>query len=241
MIHCAECNEEQMDGLEYCDSCGAKLEAFVPLPVEHPTSDNDGAKLEAVATEAEAPEAETTASDSPAAEEAPAVVEASTETEAEEAAPEEAAAETLEAEGEESARAAGDEPAEAPAAEAAPEAVALSDDQVAAGSASLTITRGGTVGKVFELQAGDNLVGRWDPDSGSFPEVDMENDDPEARISRKHALIKFEAELTIEDIGSLNGTFVNRGQRLEPGSPVPLKDGDEIIVGKTFFKVSRAQ
>ncbi len=241
MIHCAECNEEQMDGLEYCDSCGAKLEAFVPLPVEHPTSDSDGAKLEAVATEAEAPEAETAASDSPAAEEAPAVVEASTETEAEEAAPEEAAAETSEAEGEESARAAGDEPAEAPAAEAAPEAVALSDDQVAAGSASLTITRGGTVGKVFELQAGDNLVGRWDPDSGSFPEVDMENDDPEARISRKHALIKFEAELTIEDIGSLNGTFVNRGQRLEPGSPVPLKDGDEIIVGKTFFKVSRAQ
>lgn len=236
MIHCAECNEEQMDGLEYCDSCGAKLEAFVPLPVEHPTSDSDGAKLEAVATEAEAPEAETAASDSPAAEEAPAVVEASTETEAEEA-----AAETSAAEGEESARAAGDEPAEAPAAEAAPEAVALSDDQVAAGSASLTITRGGTVGKVFELQAGDNLVGRWDPDSGSFPEVDMENDDPEARISRKHALIKFEAELTIEDIGSLNGTFVNRGQRLEPGSPVPLKDGDEIIVGKTFFKVSRAQ
>ena len=241
MIRCAECNEEQMDGLEYCDSCGAKLEAFVPLPIEHPMSDSDGAKLEAVATEAEAPEAETAASDSAAAEEAPAVVEASTETEAEEAAPEEAAAETSEAEGEESARAAGDEPAEAPAAEAAPEAVALSDDQVAGGSASLTITRGGTVGKVFELQAGDNLVGRWDPDSGSFPEVDMENDDPEARISRKHALIKFGAELTIEDIGSLNGTFVNRGQRLEPGSPVPLKDGDEIIIGKTFFKVSRAQ
>ena len=27
MIRCAECNEENMDGLEYCDSCGAKLEA----------------------------------------------------------------------------------------------------------------------------------------------------------------------------------------------------------------------
>ena len=136
---------------------------------------------------------------------------------------------------------AGDAPTETPETEAAPEVAALSDDQAAVGSASLTITRGGTVGKVFELQAGDNLVGRWDPDSGSFPEVDMENDDPEARISRKHALIKFGAELTIEDIGSLNGTFVNRGQRLEPGSPVPLKDGDEIIVGKTFFKVSHAQ
>lgn len=236
MIRCAECNEEQMDGLEYCDSCGAKLEAFVPLPIEPPMSDSDGAKLEAVATEAEAPEAETAASDSPAAEEAPAGDEASTETEAEEA-----AAETAEAEEEGSAEAAGDESAETEAEEAVPEVAALSDDQAAVGSASLTITRGGTVGKVFELQAGDNLVGRWDPDSGSFPEVDMENDDSEARISRKHALIKFGAELTIEDIGSLNGTFVNRGQRLEPGSPVPLKDGDEIIVGKTFFKVSRAQ
>jgi hypothetical protein len=237
MIHCAECNEEQMDGLEYCDSCGAKLEAFVPLPV-----DSDGAKLEAVAAEAGTPEAETAdAPDSQAAEEAPAEAEASTEAAPEAVASEEAAAETSEAEGEESAEAAGDESAEAPAAEAAPEVAAPSDDQAAGGSASLTITRGGTVGKVFELQAGDNLVGRWDPDSGSFPEVDMENDDPEARISRKHALIKFGAELTIEDIGSLNGTFVNRGQRLEPGSPVPLKDGDEIIVGKTFFKVSHAQ
>ncbi len=237
MIRCAECNEEQMDGLEYCDICGAKLEAGAIVLGKVQTT-----------------------------EEAPAEVEASTEVAAEEAAPEEAAAETSEAEGEESTeaagdesaetpeaeaapeavalsddQAAGDESAETPEAEAAPEAVALSDDQAAVGSASLTITRGGTVGKVFELQAGDNLVGRWDPDSGSFPEVDMENDDPEARISRKHALIKFGAELTIEDIGSLNGTFVNRGQRLEPGSPVPLKDGDEIIVGKTFFKVSRAQ
>ena len=212
MIHCAECNEEQMDGLEYCDSCGAKLEAGAIIMGKVQTT-----------------------------EEAHAVVEASTETEAEEAAPEEATAETSEAEGEESAEAAGDEPAEPAVEEAVPESAAPSEEQAAVGSASLSITRGGTVGKVFELQAGDNLVGRWDPDSGSFPEVDMENDDPEARISRKHALIKFGAELTIEDIGSLNGTFVNRGQRLEPGSPVPLKDGDEIIVGKTFFKVSRAQ
>jgi len=220
MIRCAECNEENMDGLEYCDSCGAKLES--------------------VATEAEAVDTP----DSQAVEEAPDETEVSAEPVAEEAVAEATEAEVTaadEAEAEESAGAAEDESAETPEAEATPEAAALSDDQAAVGSASLTITRGGTVGKVFELQAGDNLVGRWDPDSGSFPEVDMENDDPEARISRKHALIKFGAELTIEDIGSLNGTFVNRGQRLEPGSPVPLKDGDEIIIGKTFFKVSRAQ
>jgi len=102
----------------------------------------------------------------------------------------------------------------------------------------LTIVRGGTIGKVFPLQPGDNLVGRWDPDSGAFPEVDLETDDPEARISRKHALIRVSDSVTVEVIGSLNGTFVNRSRRLDPGSPVVLKDGDEIIIGKTFFKVS---
>ena len=219
MIRCAECNEENMDGLEYCDSCGAKLEVIATESAEAPA-----------------------APDSEAVEEAPAEVEASETSETSETSPEAVAEEPA-------AEAVGDIPTPAP--EEAPGDVAPSEGpgsegtegtegtEGAAGSASLTITRGGTVGKVFELQAGDNLVGRWDPDSGSFPEVDMENDDAEARISRKHALIKFGDELTIEDIGSLNGTFVNRGQRLEPGSPATLKDGDEIIVGKTFFKVSR--
>ena len=40
----------------------------------------------------------------------------------------------------------------------------------------------------------------------------------------------------LEDQGSTNGTFVNRGRRLEPGQRHPLKDGDEIIVGKTFLR-----
>ena len=216
MIRCAECNEENMDGLEYCDSCGAKLEVLATESAEA----------------AAAP-------DSEAAEEAPAEVEASPE-----AVAEEPAAETVEAVADKSVESPGDAPTETSAPEEEPGDGTPSADpgsEGAVGSASLTITRGGTVGKIFELQAGDNLVGRWDPDSGSFPEVDMENDDLEARISRKHALIKFGEALTIEDIGSLNGTFVNRGQRLEPGSPATLKDGDEIIVGKTFFKVSRAQ
>ena len=216
MIRCAECNEENMDGLEYCDSCGAKLEVVA--------GDSEGAPAEA----------ET-------AEEAPAEVEASEEVS--EASCDETVAEAAEA-ADEAAEAAGEEAPVSTSADTGDLAedaqAAPSDSPSAAGTASLTITRGGTVGKVFELQSGDNLVGRWDPDSGSFPEVDMENDDPEARISRKHALIKFGDDLTIEDMGSLNGTFVNRGQRLEPGSPATLKDGDEIIIGKTFFTVSMA-
>jgi hypothetical protein len=105
--------------------------------------------------------------------------------------------------------------------------------------AKLVIARGGRQGHEFPLEAGNNLIGRWDPETGSFPEVDLEQDDPEAKISRKHALIRIDgANVTVEDIGSLNGTYVNRGQRLTPGAPANLKTGDEIIVGKTFFKVS---
>jgi pSer/pThr/pTyr-binding forkhead associated (FHA) protein len=50
-----------------------------------------------------------------------------------------------------------------------------------------------------------------------------------------------DGQYIIEDLGSTNGTFVNRGHRLAPGDRQPLKDGDEIIVGKTFlrFRVAR--
>jgi pSer/pThr/pTyr-binding forkhead associated (FHA) protein len=109
---------------------------------------------------------------------------------------------------------------------------------VAAFKAKFTVVRGGRKGQEFPLEDGNNLIGRWDPETGSFPEVDLDADDPEAKISRKHALCRIEnGKITVEDIGSLNGTYVNRGQRLAPGSPVDIKNGDEIIIGKTFLKL----
>jgi len=51
----------------------------------------------------------------------------------------------------------------------------------------LSIIRGGRRGQEFELESGNNLVGRWDPETGAFPEVDLDADDPEAKVSRKHA------------------------------------------------------
>jgi len=105
-------------------------------------------------------------------------------------------------------------------------------------TAKLVITRGGTVGKEFVLEtSGETQIGRWDPDGGAFPEVDLTSDDAEAKISRKHARIYVEnGEYFLEDLGSLNGTYVNRGPRLLPGSPQALAADDEIVMGKTFFK-----
>jgi len=106
-----------------------------------------------------------------------------------------------------------------------------------AAHASLTIQRGRSAGKEFPLNEDECYVGRWDADSGIFPDVDLDADDPEAKVSRRHARITRRAgQYFIEDLGSTNGTFVNRGRRLLPGDRQPLNDGDEIIIGKTFLK-----
>src|SRR5882724_3494994 len=103
--------------------------------------------------------------------------------------------------------------------------------------ATLVIERGSSAGKQFPLSDQDANIGRWDADGGVFPDVDLDTDDPEAKVSRRHARISLrDGQYLIEDLGSTNGTFVNRGHRLAPGHRHPLKDGDEIIVGKTFLR-----
>ena len=112
--------------------------------------------------------------------------------------------------------------------------VVITDDKT---RAMLVIERGASAGKQFPLNHQESNIGRWDADGGVFPDVDLDSDDPEAKVSRKHARISVrDGQFAIEDLGSTNGTFVNRGRRLKPGERHPLKDGDEIIVGKTFLR-----
>jgi len=210
MIKCGECGYENMDGLDYCDGCGAKLAAAAAAapaaapaaaapeaaPAAAPAESSDANAAPAAAAGVEAPTAEVPKSEAPTGEIKP---------------------------------------------EAAPESASPAPTAAAAGApfkAKLSVVRGGRKGQEFPLEEGNNLVGRWDPETGSFPEVDLDADDPEAKISRKHALIRIDAgKITIEDIGSLNGTYVNRQPRLSPGSPAELKSGDEVIIGKTFLKL----
>ncbi len=103
--------------------------------------------------------------------------------------------------------------------------------------ANLVIERGQAIGMEFPLSADESNIGRWDADNGVFPDIDLDAHDPEAKVSRKHArIVCIGDQYSIEDLGSTNGTFVNRGRRLIPGNPQVLKDGDEIIVGKTFLR-----
>jgi pSer/pThr/pTyr-binding forkhead associated (FHA) protein len=104
--------------------------------------------------------------------------------------------------------------------------------------ATLTIERGSSVGTEFNLTSEESYIGRWDADNGVFPDVDLDSYDDEAKISRRHARIVYRNDsYTIEDLGSTNGTYVNRGRRLIPGNPHRLDNGDEIIVGKVFLRL----
>lgn len=101
----------------------------------------------------------------------------------------------------------------------------------------LIIERGESVDTEFQLSAEESYIGRWDADNGIFPDIDLDAHDPDAKVSRRHARITFRGSIyMVEDLGSTNGTFVNRGRRLLPGSPQVLSEGDEIIVGKTFLR-----
>lgn len=102
---------------------------------------------------------------------------------------------------------------------------------------TLLIERGSAIGTEFQLTSDESNIGRWDADNGIFPDVDLDAFDPEAKVSRRHArIIRENNRYSVEDLGSTNGTFINRGRRLIPGQRQQLNDGDEIIVGKTFLR-----
>jgi len=60
----------------------------------------------------------------------------------------------------------------------------------------------------------------------------------EEMVSRKHARIALaEGAISIEDLGSTNGTFVN-GEKVQQGT---LREGDRVLIGTNILKVVAAQ
>ncbi len=91
---------------------------------------------------------------------------------------------------------------------------------------------------VFALEKNESLLGRRDPQSNIFPEVDLSKFDPQTKISRRHARIWREGgNFLLEDLGSSNGTLLLGGMsdavRLQPRQPHPLTNGDRIRLGDT--------
>ena len=88
------------------------------------------------------------------------------------------------------------------------------------GAALVIRSGGGRSGEAFNLSGERNTIGR-------SPDAEVFLDD--VTVSRNHALLVRRRDwLYIDDLGSLNGTYVNR-HRIESHR---LSDGDELQVGK---------
>jgi pSer/pThr/pTyr-binding forkhead associated (FHA) protein len=93
-------------------------------------------------------------------------------------------------------------------------------DALPAGHALLVVQRGPSAGSRFLLDA--DVVG-----AGRHPESEIFLDD--VTVSRRHAEFRRSGNtFTVGDVGSLNGTYVNR-DRIDS---VELRDGDEVQIGK---------
>jgi len=97
-------------------------------------------------------------------------------------------------------------------------------------------------GSKLEIPPKDDVViGREDPISDVYPDVDLTGmGGMEKGVSRKHAVIhRAGSDFTIEDVGSTNGTFINK-KKIQTRTPQPIKPGDEIRFGKLSLSVQAA-
>ncbi|HEU5005718.1 MAG TPA: FHA domain-containing protein [Jatrophihabitantaceae bacterium] len=93
-------------------------------------------------------------------------------------------------------------------------------DALTPGSALLVVKRGPNAGSRFLLDQDVTTAGRH-PDSDIFLD--------DVTVSRRHAEFRREGNgYAVHDVGSLNGTYVNR-ERIDA---TPLSGGDEVQIGK---------
>ncbi len=95
----------------------------------------------------------------------------------------------------------------------------------------MIVTTGATVELPTDKQT--IVVGREDPISGIFPEVDLTPHGGEGGgVSRQHARILHDAtSWKVEDLNSTNYTKIN-GTKLAPNTPTEIHDGDTLHFGR---------
>lgn len=93
---------------------------------------------------------------------------------------------------------------------------------------SLRIARGPQTGRVFDLTPGITTIGR-----GNTADITLDD----TTVSRRHAeLRRAEGRVVLSDLGSLNGTYLNRQPLV---GEADLVEGDEIWTGKFRLEFRR--
>jgi hypothetical protein len=109
---------------------------------------------------------------------------------------------------------------EEPSGEVGDDELGVSVGELSEGAGILVVKRGPDAGARYLLDQEVTRVGR-------HPESDIFLDD--ITVSRRHAeFVRIDHGYQLRDVGSLNGTYVNR-ERIEQ---VPLLSGDEVQIGK---------
>lgn len=99
----------------------------------------------------------------------------------------------------------------------------------------LVVLRGQRRDVDYPLLPGPNIIGRSD---AKPVDVDLECQEDPKRIwvSRQHAVIHVADQISIEDLNSSNGTYLNR-ERIFPGQKHPVGIGDMIQIGGVQLKL----
>jgi hypothetical protein len=100
----------------------------------------------------------------------------------------------------------------------------------------LRVIRGMRVNVDYPVYAGRNVLGRF---ADRPVDIDLTGVEPDGQVwsSRRHAALTLDRGLlVVEDLNSLNGTWVN-GTRLRAGAALPIKAGDVIQIGVAQLRV----
>jgi predicted nucleic acid-binding Zn ribbon protein len=122
-------------------------------------------------------------------------------------------------------------PAHTPAHPAAPTPIATPIVSPPPVTARLVLADGSEI--VLPPGKSEYIIGREDPVSNIFPEIDLTPYGGElGGVSRQHAkIVHIGNQWSIVDLNSTNHTRVN-GQRIEPQTPIPLSDGTKLQFGR---------
>lgn len=103
---------------------------------------------------------------------------------------------------------------------------------------SLEVVRGRVVGHHYALEPGETVVGNALNGARGLDLVDQEGSSPRKMAGRHAALTASGQELTIRDLDTPGGTFVNQ-QRLLAGQTRRLVPGDVIQLGSVQVRVTQ--